>query len=109
MSPGLDTALTVAGFVLLVPGIIFVVGVSPFNLMMSDSMGPKSPKLHGYLVIAAAVLPPVLVLVLYLTAVVLACLAAGFTFYYPLVVLVAGAALWAGITTGAAVWIDRLK
>jgi hypothetical protein len=110
MSPGMDTALTVIGFVVILPVAVFAAGSgSMTGMMMGDGMRTGSPKLYGYLVVAAIVLPPIVVLTLYVSAIVLACLASGSTFYYPIVALAAGAAAWFGISGGIAEWIDRIK
>lgn len=108
MSPGLDITLTVVGFVLLLPGVIFVVGTAPTWFMFGDSADRRSPPTHQYLILAAIALPPVVVIGLYLAAIVLACLASGLTFYYPLVALALGAAAWFGIIGGVGQWIKNL-
>lgn len=108
MSPGLDTTLTVVGFILVLPGVVFVVGTAPMWFMWGDSAGPRSKPIHNYLAIAAIALPPILVVGLYLTAIVLSCLASGLTFYYPLVTLALGAAAWFAIIGGVGQWIKNL-
>jgi hypothetical protein len=105
----MDTALTAGGFVVILAGVAFVVISAPFYLMLSDGAGQNPPKLLGYLVFGAVLIPPIVVVGVYITAVVLACLASGPTFYYPLIALTVGAALWAGTVTGIGAWIDRIK
>lgn len=109
MSSGVDTAVTAVGFVILLPAVVFVVATAPMLGMAGDGIGPHSRKLYGYLVLALVIVPPLFLITLYVVALVLACVATGSTFYYPLVALAVGAAAWFGLTSGIGVWIDRVK
>lgn len=106
MSPTLDIVLTAAGFGAVLVGVVMVVGVAPFALMMSDSIGEDSAAIQSYLVIAAVIVPPVVVVAEYITGVALAWRNPGATSYYPWIVLVIAGASWWALTTGIAAWFD---
>ncbi|SKT53820.1 Uncharacterised protein [Mycobacteroides abscessus subsp. massiliense] len=109
MNPALDTVLTGAGFVAVLIGVLFVIGIAPFALMMSDSIDKDSPAIQPYLVIAAVVVPPVVVVAEYITGIVLAWQNPGTTFYYPWVTLAIGAVSWCAIAAVITTWFENAK
>lgn len=116
MSPG-DTAWTIAGFVVVGFGVLAVFGIAPFLLMMGDSsQGKQYATLEGFLVVAAAVGPPLVISGIYVTAIMLALRASGSTAHYPWIVLAVGALVWfaivglAGYVKGNLMyWLPRAK
>lgn len=109
MNPALDTVLTGAGFLAVLIGVVVVIGIAPFALMMSDSIGKDSPAIQTYLVVAAVVAPPVVVVAEYVTGIVLAWQNPGTTFYYPWITLAIGAASWCAIAAVITTWFENAK
>ncbi|MBF9351488.1 hypothetical protein BKG80_14500 [Mycobacteroides chelonae] len=109
MSPTLDTALTIAGFVAVFIGVAVVISIAPFAMLMSDAIHEDSPAIQSYLVIAAVVLPPVVVVAEYLTGIVLAWRNSGTTVYYPWITLVIGAASWCAIAIVIDTWFENAQ
>ncbi len=107
MNPALDTVLTSAGFVAVLIGVVAVIGIAPFALMMGDSIDENSPAVQSYLVIAAVIVPPVVIVAEYLTGIVLAWRNQGTTFYYPWVTLAIGAASWCALSAAIATWFNN--
>lgn len=108
MSPSLDTALTILGFVVILPGVAYVIGMAPFALMTGDSLSEDCPALQAYLVVAAVVVPPLVVLGEYVIAIVWAWRAGSLTFYYPWIALAVGAASWFAVAGSMGIWTDSV-
>ena len=110
MSPTWDTVVTVAVFVLLLVPLFFVIASAPLHFMQTDGVGERSSPVVVYLAIAMVVIPPLLAAGVYAAGVVMALLADGPTWYYPLIAGAAGGALWFGaLSAGAAAvqWLYR--
>ncbi|WP_205874000.1 hypothetical protein [Mycobacterium camsae] len=93
MNGTLDTALTIALFVIAAPIIAFfgVTGFVAFGVEVEPA--PAQPwRLDRVLIVAGQVLPPLLLAGPYLAAVLLTARASGPTFYFPLTAVVAGLA-----------------
>lgn len=101
MSQTWNTAVTIGLFVLLSVPVLASIVAAPFYAMLGDGITPQSPRLVFYLVVVAVVLPPVVVIGVYVTSIVLAWQASGPTWYYPLIAGVLGAVLWFGIAGGS--------
>ncbi|OBA78593.1 hypothetical protein A9W99_23265 [Mycobacterium sp. 1164966.3] len=113
MSSSLDTALTIAGFVLCagvvalcVPGGLAMSGISAAD--ESQDRPPRSLR-ENAVSVAAVVVPPALFAGICVAAVTLAWLASGLTFYYPLLALGVGVAAWYGAIVGLAAWRNNVK
>ncbi|MFT4127029.1 MAG: hypothetical protein QM662_12480 [Gordonia sp. (in: high G+C Gram-positive bacteria)] len=90
-----DTILTVVLFVALLPAVVFAGFLGLHLMMLGDAgAGRRTAVAVGVGVVGV----PLSALGVYVAAVVLAWRADGHTFYYPLVALVAGAALVLGLT-----------
>ena len=108
MSPTWDTVVTIAAFVVLLLPLFFVIASAPLHFMQTDGMGKDSPTAIVYLAVAMVVVPPLVAVGVYVTAIVLAWRAAGPTWYYPLVAGAVGGALWFGTAGAGAAAIGRL-
>lgn len=95
MSSSLDTAITIALFVL---GALLVVCFGVAGLIrfgMEIEPQPAQPsRLDNALRVAGEVVPPLLLAGPFVAAIVLASLSSGLTFYYPVVALLGGVAAW---------------
>lgn len=95
MSSTTDTIITVVLFVALVPAVIAAIVIGLHLLMLGDGVSDKRG-FAGMLVGVVGV--PVGAVAIYVTAVLLAWAADGYTFYYPVVALVVGALLTVGLS-----------
>ncbi|OBF86272.1 hypothetical protein A5791_20795 [Mycobacterium sp. 852002-51163_SCH5372311] len=113
MNSSLDTALTIAGFVLCAGVLAFCVpwGLAMSGISAADESQDRPPRSlrENAVSVAAVVVPPALFAGIGVAAASLACLAAGPTFYYPLVALGVGVAVWYGAIVGLAAWHDKVK
>lgn len=109
MSPTWDAVLTIAEFVLILPAVLFAIAGAPMFFMLTDGSSTESSRRVVPVAIAAVVLPALAVVAVYATTAVLAWRATGATWFYPLVGLAVGAALWFGIVGAAGVLVKRLN
>lgn len=113
MNSRLDTALTIAGFVLCAGVVVFCVpwGLAMSSVSVADESQDRPPRSlrENAVSLATVVVPPALFAGICVAAVPLACLASGLTFYYPLVALGVGIAAWYGAIVGLAAWRNNLK
>jgi hypothetical protein len=96
MSSTLDTAITIALFVVGAPLAVALVPAGFFYTVM-DNQAPDQPPWrlsHKVLGLLAFVIPPTLLLGIYVAAIALAWFASGLTFYYPLAALAVGFTAW---------------
>jgi hypothetical protein len=100
----LDTVATILLFVVLLGWVGLSVYAGAMSVTLSDSGAPGVAMVG---VVLAVIGIPVSVIAVYLTAVVYAWRAEGYTFYYPLIALAAGTAL-AALVAGAALGLVRL-
>lgn len=95
MSSTLDAVLTIAGFVVGAPIVLYLAATGILNVLMTDQSADRPWRSsRTVLDLSALVVPPTLLLVIYLVAIVFACRASGLTFPYPLVALAVGFAAW---------------
>jgi hypothetical protein len=110
VSQGVDTTLTVAGFLLVAPLAVATLCGAPFALTLGRAADGAPPKgMVWALVVAAAVVPPVLAVGVFVGAILASRHAYGPTFFYPWLALAAGAALWVVTALGLGAVVDRLK
>ncbi|OBK21559.1 hypothetical protein A5634_09980 [Mycobacterium asiaticum] len=112
MSNTLDTTLTIALFVLGTPLVIYLV-LAGFYMAAGDTDGlPEDrPPLSRFLTtvdVAGFVLPALLLASSYVMAIALAWVAPSLTFYYPVLALAVGFAVWYGTFHGLSRWNKRL-
>lgn len=106
----LDVVATVTLFVAGLVPVAFC--LSPWGWYMTlTAVGEyerKRSKLASVLYVAAFVVPPLALIGIYVTTMVLAALASGWTFWYPLVGLAFGGLAWYGGICGIGWWIEEL-
>ncbi|CKH32365.1 hypothetical protein ABH105_33060 [Mycolicibacterium smegmatis] len=97
MIASVDTTVTIALFVALIPavGAAFMIGIH--LMMLGDNISADRPR-RIWGIYAGVIGVPLSAVAIYLTAAVLAWKAHGLTFYYPLIGLAAGAAAVVGIS-----------
>ena len=91
-----DTIITVVLFVALIPAVVAAIAIGLHLLMLGDGVSSKRG-FSGVLIGVVGV--PVAAVGVYVAAAVLAWTADGYTFYYPIVALLVGAALTVGLSS----------
>lgn len=90
-----DTIATVALFVALIPAVLYAIAIGLHLLMLGDRVTTK----RGFAGVLIGVIGvPVAAVTVYLTAAICAWHSEGYTFYYPIIALISGAALTAGLS-----------
>ncbi|KQH79204.1 hypothetical protein AO501_14120 [Mycobacterium gordonae] len=111
MSPATDTAITVAAFVVSAPLVIFFglpFGVFTAGVAM-DQQQARPGRIDTLQRAAALAVPAFFLFGIYLTAVVLATRASGPTFFYPLIAVPLGFAVWYATLVGLSEWAQHTR
>lgn len=95
MTATADTIITVVLFVALIPAVLCAVAIGLHLLMLGDGVATK----RGFAgVLIGVVGVPIAAVAVYLAAAIWAWNTEGYTFYYPIVALVAGTVLTMGLS-----------
>ncbi|OBJ52927.1 hypothetical protein [Mycobacterium sp. 1423905.2] len=113
MSPALDSALTIGGFIVsgavfvfLIPWGLYMAGVSVADETQSQ---PPPQRSSSVIRVTALAIPPIVLAGVYVLALAMAWLTSGVTFYYPLIALVLGFAAWYAAILGLTAWYRRRR
>lgn len=109
MSSALDAVVTITLFVGVAPVLFYLAAVGLLGILIETSTEDQPPRRlsHKMFQLSALALQPLLMLGVYVAAIVLACLASGLTFYYPLAALAIGCAAWWFTIERIPAWINH--